>query len=106
MTTKAIAKQEMCIYMRNGIEIWLDIDKASAFGKDLTNGMKAMVQIEGRFLNTVDIVGIFNPSDLEDLKMRKQGMWKCKKNNWHAKDEVGCTCTREKEWDERGFYKI
>lgn len=106
MTTKEVAIPQMCIYLRNGIEIWVETNKVKKLGEDWRNGLKAAVEINGRYINTVDIVGIFLPEDLEDMKRRKQGQWRCKKGNWHSKEEISCSCTREKEWDDRGFYKI
>ena len=86
-----LARKEMCVLMRNGIELWLDSDKATTFGNDLTEGMRTVVKIEGRYLNTVDIVGIFTPQDLDDYKRIKNGQWKCTKGTWHAKGE-DCKC--------------
>jgi hypothetical protein len=90
MTTNLV-KEQVCLYLRNGIEIWVDKDKAKDFSKDLIDGLKAFVYIEKRLVNTVDIVGIFQPDDLEDLKRRKNGQWKCDKGAWHDRGEY-CGC--------------
>jgi len=74
--------------MRNGAEIWIDKDKAESLGDDLIGGMRAMVKIDGRLLNTVDILGIFLPQDLERLTRQKQGQWQDARGEWHAKNEV------------------
>jgi len=39
----------------------------------------------------MDVVGVFNAQDLDELKRRKQGQWKCKYQNWHLRDEI-CDC--------------
>lgn len=90
MTTD-IAKKQMCIFMRNGIEIWIDEDKAEQISADLIKSTVSMARIEGRILNFKDIVGIFNPQDLEELHRRNRGEWKCKFKNWHGKNDV-CFC--------------
>jgi hypothetical protein len=89
--TNELAKEQMCILMRNGIEIWIDKEKALRFGEDWVGGLKAAVLIDGRYLNSVDITGVFTPQDLEDLKRAKQGQWKCDKGHWHGKGE-DCRC--------------
>ena len=104
MTNKITVPQK-CILMRNGVEIWLDSEKAERFGNDWTAGLKAVVKIEGRFLNTVDITGIYSPEDLENLTRRKNGEWQCKKGYWHAKFE-NCLGHVKEERDPRGWKKI
>lgn len=91
--TNELTKPEMCIYLRSGIELWVEKEKATQFGDDLVSGSKAIVKINGQYVNTVDIVGIFDPTYLEELKKRKQGKWKCNYNNWHERDGV-CECAR------------
>jgi hypothetical protein len=86
--TNDIAKEQMCILMRNGIEMWIDKDKAEGFGQDWVSGLKASVKIDGRYLNSVDIIGIFLPEDLDKLTRKKQGQWQDKKGEWHDKNEV------------------
>jgi len=89
--TSDITVPEMCIYLRNGIEIWVERNKAELFGRDLVAGNKSIVQINGQYINTVEIVGIFDPVYLQELKYRKMGMWKCKFETWHEREGV-CTC--------------
>jgi hypothetical protein len=85
----------MCILFRNGIEIWIDEEKALRFMEHYEkNQGQGLARIEGRFINLVEIVGVFYPQDLEDNKRRKKGEWKCKYNNWHLKEEV-CYCGRD-----------
>jgi hypothetical protein len=83
----------MCLLMRSGIEIWVDADKADRLSEILTTASKPMLKVEGRVLNSVDIVGLFLPIDIEDLKNRKLGKWKCKHENWHTKEET-CRCAQ------------
>lgn len=90
-----LVNNEMCVYMRNGIEIWAPEEKARELGEDLFHGrFKGIAKIEGQYVNPVEIVGIFTPDKLEDLKRRKMGEHKCKYGTWHTKDEE-CSCGRQ-----------
>lgn len=89
----SIAKKQMCLIMRNGIELWLDEDKAESVGSSLLSNSKGIMKIDGRFINSVDIIGIFTPADLEEYRKIKRGMWKCKYNCWHEKEGI-CECGR------------
>lgn len=103
-----ITKIQKCLMIRNEIEIWLDEEKWKRLEKVLSmdkNGLPKFINIEGRFVNVVDIVGIFKPQDLEDLKRRKNGQWKCKYNVWHDRG-TNCDCDalekqKQKEEEER-----
>lgn len=86
-----LALEQRCILLRDFIEIWLDKEKAERFGNDLVNGLKGIVKIEGRFLNVVDIVGIFKPEDLINFYKKKSGQWKCEYGIWHEKEDK-CNC--------------
>jgi hypothetical protein len=89
-----ITKPQMCLYMRNGIEIWIDKEKSTRIQEDLESGDVAkFIRVEDKTVNTVEIVGIFEPADLEDMKRTKRGEWKCDRGNWHARNDV-CECWR------------
>jgi len=90
-----IAKDLKVIIMKNGIEITLEGEKLERFENALQElgGQHRLIKIEGRSLNTAELVGIFYPDDLEELYMRKRGMWKCGKGRWHQKNE-DCHCYR------------
>lgn len=99
MTTNEIAKEQKCIVMRNGIEIWTDADKASRFQKDWeSNAVRGAVGFEGRSLNTADLLGVFFPCDMEDLRRRKNFQWKCQHGTWHDRQEkCECVSSEQKE---------
>jgi len=82
--------------MKSGVEIWIDDDKAEKVMSYLQQQKTGFGTIEDRLVNLVEIEGIFNPIDLEELVYRKQGMWKCKHNNWHNKNE-DCSCVRPRD---------
>ena len=102
--TNELSKKQLCLYIRNGIEIWLDEDKAQDYMKYLLDEPSKFNRIEGRIINTADVVGLFSPEDLDDLKRRKMGQWKCDKGYWHSKNE-DCSGHRVKEYDPRGWIK-
>ena len=105
-TEKALSKPQSCIYLRNSVEIWFDNEKAEKVSQMLSGSVGSkFIKVEGRTLNVNDIVGIFKALDLDELKRRKQGHWKCKYGEWHGKSEIGCDCgnllveaEKDKEW--------
>lgn len=96
--TNEIAKKQMCVLMRSGIEIWIDKDKADKLRKILINSKRNLfIDFEERSFNTADITGVFIPQDLVDLKRRKNGQYKCSFGTWHDKGEFcGCKANRDR----------
>ena len=95
--TNEIAKKEMCLLIRSGVEIWVEEEKAIKIGKDLESSMAKFLIVDGNYVNTSDIVGIFTPKNMDELKRRKQGQWKCKHNNWQPKDISQCSCGQKQD---------
>jgi len=89
----SITNPQMGLVMRNGLELWLDKEKAMDIGESMLSSPKGIMRIDGRFINAVDIIGIFTPQDLEDYHKVKRGQWRCKYGNWHSRDE-NCECAR------------
>ena len=82
-----------CIFIRPGIEIWVDEKKANSLPSDISaNTANKFIKIDGNLVNTVEIVGIFKPNEIDELRKKERGMWKCKYNNWHTKTEYFCEC--------------
>lgn len=92
---KEIANKQKCIVIRYGIEIWIDEDKWKKLEFALDNQIGQFYNIEGRRVNKADLVGIFYPIDLEEMKRRKNGQWKCGYGQWHNRGEV-CECHKSK----------
>ena len=93
MTTTEITKPQLCIYQRNGIEIWVDKEKAMAIAQDLESFTGKFISVEGRVLNVMDIVGIYKPVDLDEKKRRDRGQYKCDFGEWHDRTEI-CDCAK------------
>ena|SRR3990167_1328659 len=90
--TNQLSNKQKCLVMRNGIEIWLDGDKANKIGNDMLVIPRGIFKAEDRFLNTADIIGIFTPEDMDNLTRRKNGQWKCeKRGRWHDRG-IKCEC--------------
>lgn len=87
-----LANEQMCVCLRNDVQIWLDKDKAEKLQAILVNitGHK-FIQTETATINTADIIGIFKPQEMSELIRRKNGGWKCRWGNWHDKDQK-CAC--------------
>ena len=87
-----IANKQKCIFIRNGIEIWIDEKKANVIETDLLRGISNnFIKAGDRIINVKEVVGIFSPEDLDDLKRRKNGQWKCEFSVWHQRGEH-CNC--------------
>lgn len=92
---KALTKDLRVVVIRTGIQISIEKDKADKVDEvleSITTHHKFM-KIEGRSVNTADLVGVFEPIDLEELSRRKRGEWQDENGNWIGKGEYKCsTC--------------
>ena len=90
-----IAKNQVCIVMRNGVELWLDADRSASLQvKLLKQDRGQFLEFEGRVLNTADITGIYLASDMDSVTRRKNGEHQCKNGKWHDRG-IKCDCPRE-----------
>ncbi len=87
----SLVKSQMVVILRNGIEVWLDQDKAEklqAILKEI-NGSK-FISFEGQTFNTADITGVFTPQTMNELGAKKRGEWVCEQGYRHSKEEKAC----------------
>lgn len=93
-----LSKGLLCIYIRNGIEIWVEEDRVKLLTQNLfTPNPPQFFEYQGRPINRADLVGVFTAKEMEELTRRKNGQWKCLKSNWHEKRQE-CECrNREPE---------
>lgn len=90
-----LAMDLMCIAMRNGVELWMESDKANKLQEALQGITQSkFVRYEGQTINTADIVGVFNAKTMEEYKRRKNGEWQCRYGNWHDRQQE-CSCRTE-----------
>ena len=88
MTTE-IAKEIMCIKIRDGVEVWVEKEKIeNLITLLMAEKIGRFVKIENQLINNADIVGIFDAKAMEDSTHRKNGQWKCKWNYWHQRGEI------------------
>jgi hypothetical protein len=97
-----LTKKIMCIKMRDGVELWIEddrIDNLKSYLKSLT-GTK-FIEIGSEMINSADITGIYEATTMAEVVRRRNGEWKCKKGNWHAKGE-DCRCgwSNTEDWEE------
>ena len=87
-----VSKQLVCVVLRNGIELWVESDRANNLIANLrtATGSK-FIGFEDQMINSADIVGVFTPQTMEDSIRRKNGQWKCNLNTWHERQER-CEC--------------
>lgn len=91
-----LIKQQLCILMRPGVELWIDKDKAQRLQDYLESiSEHKFINFGGRTINTADVTGIFTSRDMEDLIRHKRGQWRCKNDVWHDRNEK-CECRLER----------
>jgi len=87
-----IAKQQLCLIQRNGVQIWIDAEKAKKLQTILANITDhKFIQFDGRTINTADCTGVYLPEDIENLRQQNNGMRQCQHGKWHSKNEQ-CNC--------------
>jgi hypothetical protein len=87
-----LSKNLSCIYIRNGIEIWIEDDRAETLRNVLKSpNAPQFIEYENRIINRADLVGIYSALDMENMTRRKNGEWLCKSNTWHGRGEK-CEC--------------
>ena len=89
---KELSVNLRCVVMRSGFFLWMEEEKAEKLKGVLMQGNKsAFIEIDGRVINVVDIIGIFGSDEMDDYFRLKQGQWKCKYGEWHKRfEECGC----------------
>ena len=91
MMNKEIANKQKVLLTYDGIELWLNEEKWKKLEYALDNQIGNFYEIEGRRVAKSNITGIWFPIDIEDLKRRKNGQWKCGFSVWHNRGEH-CNC--------------
>jgi len=85
-----LAKSLYCVELRNGIQLWLEEEKADKIRHILLTTENKFIQYEEQTINVADIVGVFRASTMEEATRRKNGQWKDKKGNWQEKGARPC----------------
>jgi len=89
-----------CVSMRNGVEVWVERERANALVGLLTGKEPPQfISFDGRLMNRADIVGVFTAQDMEDMKRRKNGQWSCRGGKWHDRnDKCACVLAEWRRW--------
>lgn len=95
-----LSKNLRCVLVRSGIEIWIEESQLNPVMNAVENQKARFIEIKGELVNISDIVGVFTPNSMEDRTRRKNGQWRCKKNQWHEKGKQ-CDCSK-KRFDKDG----
>jgi hypothetical protein len=85
---KELAKELRIIVLRNGVEISIEKDRTERILTLIEQ--RKFIEIDGRIINGVDIIGIFKPEDMENAKRRANGQWQDKKGNWRNRGDKVC----------------
>lgn len=112
-----LSKSLVCVVIRNGIEIWVEKDRAIYLETLLTQkDAPQFITYDGQMINKADITGIFTAEVMEEKTRRRNGQWKCQHENWHERGEK-CDCIsneikiqRNKQrtdfYQQNGFYPL
>lgn len=86
-----------CVLMKNGVMLWVEESKAITLQGVLDNLTSHMfIRFNGRSINTAELNGVYEASDIEDMTRRKNGQWQCPSGSWHERNEkCGCITSGE-----------
>lgn len=88
-----ISKKQIILLLKNGLEVWLDEDRATEIQKTLVNSKENFFSIKDFLLtqSIFTIEGFYTPSQLAEIKHSKNGDWQCEyfrgTEKWHSKGE-------------------
>lgn len=92
-----LSKDLLCIYMRFGLEIWVERERALKFYALLGQpNAPQFTEIDGNLVNRADVAGVFTAASMDEFRRRKNGEWKCYRGTWHEK-RVECNCRKSDE---------
>lgn len=87
-----LTTQQSYILIRSDFEIVVDQARAERLCAALkSQNPPRMLEIDGQFVNTFEIIGIFTAAAMEDRRRRKNGQWQCQKRKWHERNQ-DCHC--------------
>ena len=88
-----ITKPMLCILLRSGVEVWVDVEQGGRVKALLqSNEAPRFFELEqGSVVCVSDISGIFSPTEIENYKHLKNHEWVCDYGNWHNRGDM-CGC--------------
>ena len=98
MSNNQLANPQKCVLMRSGAEIWVDSKRLEPIEQLLLSGKAPkFLFIDGQFINTFELEGIFSPTIMEERTRRKNGQWKCRYDEWHERGQI-CGCAEVRRY--------
>ena len=86
-----ITKPQHCVLIMGDIRLWIDDEKVETLAAMIASNEKAMINIDGRWVNKHQIIGIYTAKDMEKATRHKNGEWECQSGIWHVRLEK-CFC--------------
>lgn len=85
-----ITKPQMHIELRNGLSLPIDTEKVETLMKEVESCK--FVKINGEYVNTVDISGVFKPETINERNKKKagKGKWRCEKHDHEIEYNKSC----------------
>jgi hypothetical protein len=96
--TNEIAKKQLVLLLKNGLEIWMDETRALYVQKSLLESKAQFFSLEeeGLKMQSIhNIEGLYTPEQLSEIKKSKQGYWRCEFKKLHERGS-SCNCIERK----------
>lgn len=87
-----LAKKQWVIVMSNSLIGYVDDDVVEDMKQSLSRGLEMIELPDGSLVQTKNI-SILSPEAYNIFSKHQRGMWKCRYNQWHNRDEH-CECGR------------
>ncbi len=82
-------KKLKILCVRYGVELSIEEAQEELIIAELQK--KNFVRVNGRLVNRSDLVGIFEPEDMEGVIRRRNGQWQDKNGKWRNKGDRLCS---------------
>lgn len=92
-----LSTETFCALLRNGMELWVNPEEAKKVQKFLLDEQSPkFFDFRGSPVNKFEFVGVFTAEQIYDMQHKRQGDWRCERNEWHPKDEP-CDCWQHEQ---------
>ena len=79
------------LLLKNGLRYFLNNIEYGLVYKAMKG---EFMEVQGDIISTSQIEGIFTPDKVEEADKRRRGMWMCRYNKWHSRQD-NCECGRQ-----------
>jgi len=76
-----------CLLTRDKGQFWMTEERANSVKNLLSNNKPEFIDLDGEYIRTFHITGIYTAERMADLTHRQNGEWLCDHGYWHAKFE-------------------